>query len=76
MGPSADQVGAKLGPSADQVGQVGAKWGPNGGQGDQVGAKWDQVGAKWDHMKFGPMGYPKNVVFSLVLIGFLKNKKK
>ena len=57
-----------------------ANGGPKGGQEDVKGgqgeAKWDQVGAKWDHMKFGPMGYPKNVVFSLVLVGFLKNKKK
>ena len=69
MGPSRGPSGTKCGPSGaqvrtkwDQVGQVGAKWGPSGPGGPGGPG--------------GPMGYPKNVVFSLVLISFLKRKRK
>ena len=49
-------------PSRDQMG-------PSGGQ---VGAKWGPSGPGGPGGPGGPMGYPKNVVFSLVLMGFLK----
>ena len=62
VGPSADQVGAKWGPSADQVGAKWAKWGPSGPGGPGGPG--------------GPMGYPKKVVFSMVLKGFLEKRTK